>query len=143
MHGPIVPHNTETCRGLEQLAANTNPNYLSNCARDRDCTQVMCSGSGLLSGQVDSAIITLSPCLTMPGIIVKLLKDGTAVINEQVTGPFRISHNVDFATVGVNLFVNSSSSTIGILVRVLYLLVCFQRISSFMYSWGYGIITTN
>ena len=77
-----------------------------------------CSGSGLLSGQVDSATITLSPCLTTPGIIVKLLKDGTAVINEQITGPFRISHNVGFATVGVNLFVNSSSSTIGILVRV-------------------------
>ena len=53
-----------------------------------------------------------------PGVIVELVKDGNVLVSRLVTGPMRISHNADIATVEVNIFVNSSANAIGISVRL-------------------------
>ena len=107
---------TGTCSDLDQLAMNTNPNYLSNCARDSSCTQVTCQGSGILSGQVDSSTIALSPCEVPPGIVVSLARSGTTLVNELITAQRTITYNAGLATVNVNVFVNSTTNSIGILV---------------------------
>ena len=122
----VLPHSTDsksgTCAGLEQLAMNTNPRLLSDCARDDMCTQVTCQASGIISGQLDSVTIILEACETPPGITVELSKDGTAIINQLITAPTTITHNLDLlkATMEAHVFVNSTPSTIGISVIVVY-----------------------
>ncbi len=108
-----------TCLDLEQLAMNANPSYLSNCARDAACTQVTCQGNGLLSGRIDSATIALAPCeVPMPGIVVSLVQGGSVVVNQLIMGQMMITHDADIATVNVNVFVNSTANSIGILVSI-------------------------
>jgi hypothetical protein len=115
-----VPLQTaRTCLDLEQLALNANPSYLSNCARDTACTQVTCQGNGLFSGQIDSATIALAPCgVPTPGIVVSLVRGGSVLVNQTIMGQMMITHNVDIATVNVNVFVNSTANSIGILVSI-------------------------
>ena len=80
------------------------------------CTQVSCQGNGLLSGQVDSAIVALAPCEVPPGIVVRLVQSGTDLVNQLITAPMTIPYDAGFATVNVNVFVNSTANFIGILV---------------------------
>lgn len=95
---------------------NTNPSYLSNCARDMACTRVTCQGSGVLSGRIESATITLSPCEVSPGIMVSLVQGGTAVVSQLITGHKIITYNAGVGTVNVNVFVNGTTDSLGILV---------------------------
>ena len=108
--------NLETCQGLEQLAMNANPNFLSNCQRDSACTQVTCEGNGILSGQVDSAVLVLSPCEMPPGVVVKLIQGGTALVDQFINSSTIIRHSISLATIEVTVFVNSTSNTVGVLV---------------------------
>ena len=101
---------------MEQLATNANPTYLSNCARDMACTQVSCQGSGVLSGRVESAIVALAPCEMPPGIIVRLVQSGTDLVNQLITAPTTILYDAGIATVNIDVFVNSTANSIGILV---------------------------
>ena len=96
---------------------NANPSYLSNCARDMACTQVSCQGSGLLSGRVDSAIVALAPCEVPPGITVRLVQSGTDLVNQLITASTTITYDAGVATVNVNVFVNGTANSIGILVN--------------------------
>ena len=122
--------NLETCRGLEQLAMNANPSLLSNCARDSNCTQVTCQPTGLLAGQLDLATIVLSQCEMPPGVVLTLLKDGNAVVNQLITVPTMITHDAGIATVEANVFVNSTTNSVGILVNI----SCIQNYYNIMYT---------
>ena len=96
---------------------NINPNYLSNCARDAACTQVTCRGSGVLSGRIDSAAIILAPCVVpTPGIRVSLVRSGSVVANQLITGQMTITYDAGIATVTANVIVNNTANSIGILV---------------------------
>ena len=119
MTGTVPLQTTRTCLDLEQLAMNANPSYLSNCARDMACTQVTCQGSGILSGRVDSAMIALAPCeVPTPGITVSLVKSGSVILSRLILGQMTITYNAGPATVNVNVFVNSTADSIGILVSL-------------------------
>ena len=97
---------------------NANPNYLSNCARDMACTKVTCQGSGVFSGRIDSAAIILLPCkVPAPGITVSLIQGGTAVVSRTITGHMTITYDAGIATVNVEVFINSTTDSIGILVN--------------------------
>ena len=122
--------NFETCMGLEQLAMNTNPSLLSDCVRDDICTQVTCQATGIISGQLDSITIILEPCETPPGVTVELLKDRTAIINQLITAPTSVTHDLGFAgaTVEAYVFVNSTPTTIGISVCMCSVYVCMTCI---------------
>ena len=75
-----------------------------------------CQGSGVLSGQIDLATIALSPCGVPPGIVVNLVRSGTAVVNQLITATIMITYDAGVATVNINVFINSTTNTIGILV---------------------------
>ena len=106
----------DTCAGLEQLALNTNPRLLSNCARDASCTQVACEAAGIISSQLDSITVTLELCETQPGVTIELLKDGSSIISRLITTPTNITQSLSFVTVSAYVFVNSSRNTLGISV---------------------------
>ena len=108
--------NQETCAGLEQLARNTNPDLLSNCVRDDLCTQMTCQAAGILNGRLDTVIIMLSPCEMPPGFVVNLVKDGSAILNQLITASMMITYTSGIATAKINVFVNSTTSFLGILV---------------------------
>ena len=108
-----------TCTDLEVMAMNTNPDLLSDCESDDLCSQMTCQTAGVITSQLDSVIIHLEPCETPPGITIRLLKDHEVIINELVTSPTTITHNLGIATVEAYVFVNSSDSTIGISVGCL------------------------
>ena len=96
---------------------NTNPSHLSNCARDATCTQVTCRGNGALGSQIDSAAIALAPCeVPSPGIIVSLVQGGSILVNQLITSQTMIPYDAGIATVNVNVFVNSTANSVGILV---------------------------
>ena len=96
---------------------NANPSYLSNCARDAACTQVTCQGNGALGGQIDSATIALAPCeVPSPGIVVSLVQGGSIVLNQLITNQTTITYDAGIATVNVDVFVNSTANSVGILV---------------------------
>ena len=115
--GTVPLQTVRTCLDLEQLAMNVNPSYLSNCARDVACTQVTCQGNGALSGQIDSATITLAPCeVPTPGIVVSLVRGGSVVVNQLITSQRMITYDAGVATLNVNVFVNSTANSVGILV---------------------------
>ena len=96
---------------------NTNPSHLSNCARDAACTQVTCRGNGALGGQIDSAMIALAPCeVPSPGIRVSLVRSGSVLVNQLITNQTMIPYDAGVATVNVNVFVNSTANSVGILV---------------------------
>ena len=108
---------------------NANPSYLSNCARDMACTKVTCQGSGVLSGRIDSAAITLLPCkMPAPGITVSLVQGGTTVVSRMITGHMTITYDAGIATVNVEVFINSTTDSVGILVSfelLLYMIVVY------------------
>ena len=109
-----------TCTGLDQLIQNSNPSLLSNCAKDSACTRVSCQVAGtLISSYLSSAIFTLSgPCGAPPGVRLQLLPaSGSALVDQIVTSPTTISKSVGgIATATINVFVNSTTGTVGILV---------------------------
>ena len=115
--GTVPVQTVRTCLDLEQLAMNANPSYLSNCARDAACTQVTCQGNGALGGQIDSATIALAPCeVPSPGIVVSLVQGGSILVNQLITSQMTIPYDAGVATVNVNVFVNSTAYSVGILV---------------------------
>ena len=106
----------DTCTGLEQLAMNANPDLLSNCARDDNCTKITCEANGVVSSQLDSLTMTLVLCETPPGVMIELLKDGRAIISRLITTPTNVTQSLGFATVSAYVFVNSTHNTLGISV---------------------------
>lgn len=109
--------NQATCTGLDQLAQNSNPNLLSNCAKDGACTQVTCQAAGALSNYLGSAIFTLDPCSTPPGVRLQLLStSGPALVDQIITSPTTIRRSFGFVSATITVFVNSTTSTVGILV---------------------------
>ena len=108
-----------TCTGLDQLIQNSNPSLLSNCSKDSACTRVSCQVAGTLGSYLNSVIFTLSgPCGAPPGVRLQLLPaSGSALVDQIVTSPTTISKSVGgFATATINVFVNSTTGTVGILV---------------------------
>ena len=63
----------EQCPGLDDLATNVNPTYLTNCVRDENCTQVACQTDEELRNVFTSIMFTPSPCVTTPGMSIKIL----------------------------------------------------------------------
>lgn len=125
----VSAQNQETCSGLEQLARNSNSNFLSNCARDTRCTRVTCQAAGLLSSYIGSVTFTLRPCEVMPGIEIAVFESGgAAIVDQQITSPTTITQSISFASVSLYVFVNSTASLIGISVRIIqsvcYVSVC-------------------
>ena len=105
------------CAGLEQLAMNTNPNFLSYCARDELCTRVTCRILGFLLDRLRLFSIILKPCETPPGIILELSVAGHTT-NQLINNPTTITQNRSMVIVETYVFVNSTSSTIGISVSI-------------------------
>ena len=102
------------------MAKNVNPLLLSNCVRNNICTQISCQAMGLLSIELDAVSITLDVCKnnTPPGVVVELLKDGSAVFNRLITTSTKINYSkVGTATIEANIFLNSTNSSIGISVN--------------------------
>ena len=95
---------------------NANPDLLSNCARDTSCTQVTCEAAGIIGSQLDSVTMTLELCETPPGVMIELLKDGRAIINQLITTPTNVTQSLGFVTVSAYVFVNSTHNTLGISV---------------------------
>ena len=115
----VSAQNQQTCSGLDQLARNSNSNFLSNCARDARCTRVTCQVAGLLSSYIGSVTFTLRPCEVMSGIEMGIYESGgAAIIDQLITSPTRITHSISFASVTIDVFVNSTASSIGISVRL-------------------------
>jgi hypothetical protein len=113
--------NPATCTGLDQLIQNSNPNLLSNCAKDSACTRVSCSVAGTLSSYLGSAIFTLSsPCGAPPGVRFQLLlTSGSALVDQIITSPTTISRSLSgLATATISVFVNSTTGRVGISVRI-------------------------
>ena len=113
--------NQQTCDGLDQLINNTNPALLSGCARDSNCTKMTCQAAGnlALGNIVGSIIFELKPCEMQPGVnLTVLLTAGGALIDQLIASPTVISRSLGDGSTNISVFVNSTSTNLGLAVRV-------------------------
>ena len=114
--------NQQTCDGLDQLINNTNPALLSGCVRDTNCTKMTCQPNGNLAtgGIVSSIIFELKPCEMPPGVNFTMLQTaGGALIDQLITSPTQITRSLlNIGSTNISVFVNSTSTDLGIAVRI-------------------------
>ena len=112
--------NQQTCDGLDQLINNTNPDLLSGCARDSNCTQMTCQPNGDLALAVSSITLELKPCEMQPGVNLTVLQTaGGALIDQLITSPTQITSSLmSIGSANISVFVNSTSTDLGIAVRI-------------------------
>ena len=114
--------NQQTCDGLDQLINNTNPDLLSGCARDSNCTKMTCQAAGnlALGNAVSSITFELKPCEMPPGVnLTVLLTAGGALIDQLITSPTQITQSLlSIGSANISVFVNSTSTDLGIAVRI-------------------------
>ena len=125
-----------SCTGLELMAMNTNPDLLSDCERDDPCSRMTCQTAGVITSQLDSVIIHLEPCEAPPGITIQLVKDNEVIINELITSPTIVTHNLGIATVEAHVFVNSTDSSIGISVGLFTIHTHLPRYVALLHDKG-------
>ena len=78
----------ESCAGLAKLVLNVNPNLLSQCSTDEDCTRVSCQATGALDTRFSSVTFMLAPCGRKPGINVDLVQsNGRRIPTQLITIP--------------------------------------------------------
>ena len=113
--------NQQTCDGLDQLIQNTNPALLSGCVRDTNCTKMTCQAAGNLAlGSIISSIIfELKPCEMQPGVNIMILQTtGGTLIDQLITSPTQITRSLSIASANISVFVNSTSTDLGLAVRI-------------------------
>ena len=77
-----------------------------------------CQAAGILSNVLTSAIFTLQPCGTPPGVRIQLLQTGgAALVDQVVTSRTVITRTVSFATATITVSVNSTTNSVGISVN--------------------------
>ena len=109
----------DTCAGLEDLAMNINPSYLADCSRDDICSQVSCEAADGLG--LDSVTFSLEICDGQTGITIELRKDGSSIFNQLVTASTTVAAAIGNTTLEADVFLNSTSTYIGISVNTLKL----------------------
>lgn len=110
-----VSGSEESCVGLAKLALNVNPNLLSQCSSDEDCTQVSCQANGALDTRFSSVTFMLAPCGRRPGINVDLVQsNGRRIPTQLITSP-TVLHLGDITIrVSVNGTMNSVKFSVSI-----------------------------
>lgn len=110
---------SQTCQGLETLASNADSSL--SCARDDQCTQLMCNISGELAPFLHSTKVELLPCIDPPGIRLQLTNTSSVtIVNESITTIRIIPVHIYFAQQfrrflgNINVMVNSSGASIGL-----------------------------
>ena len=82
---PAAASNLQTC-ALDQMANNVNPDWLTNCTRNPNCTQLTCRAEGVLENFFSSITFTDMSCLTLPGVrMVFMLANGRVATDTLVT----------------------------------------------------------
>lgn len=76
---------------------------------------------GQLSIEIDAFSISLDICKESipPGVVIELLKDGSAVFNQRITRSTKINYSkVGTATVEASIFLTNTNTSIGIAVSI-------------------------
>ena len=119
MHAKICFHAVaaQTC-DLDQLANNVNPNWLRDCTRNPNCTQLTCHADRELENFFGSVTFMDMSCLILPAVRVVFAQDNGGVgIDILVTEPqvlTRTNHGIG----GVLTIVVLAQSTVGHSVNI-------------------------
>lgn len=73
---------------LDQMAENVNPDWLKNCTRDPECTQMTCQAGRELANFFSTVTFTDMSCLTLPGVRMVFFRgDGSVGTDVLITEP--------------------------------------------------------
>ena len=108
----VPTSNSQSC-DLDQLATNVNPDWLSNCHRNLNCTQLMCQAEGELENFFHRIIFTDMTCLTLPAVRIAFAQNNSGVSSDNLVTTSQVVTSTNHAIGGVLSIVIFAESTIG------------------------------
>ena len=106
------------------MANNVNPDWLTNCIRNPNCTQLTCQADGELENFFRNVTFTDMSCLTLPGVrMVFMLDDGRVGTDVLITEPQVVTstnHVIGGFLTIVALAQSTASHSVNITVRSSY-----------------------